>query len=54
MGVADRYWTPITPQEAERVLGRPVEIVSGHLRWLFAVASPRWAARLSSCAGSTG
>jgi Ser/Thr protein kinase RdoA (MazF antagonist) len=42
MGVADRYWTPITPQEAERVLGRPVEIVSGHLRWLFAVARCRW------------
>jgi Ser/Thr protein kinase RdoA (MazF antagonist) len=42
MGVADRYWTPITPAEAERVLGRPVEIVSGHLRWLFAVARCRW------------
>jgi Ser/Thr protein kinase RdoA (MazF antagonist) len=42
MGVTDRYWSPLTPQEAERVLGRPVEIVSGHLRWLFAVARCRW------------
>ena len=42
MGVTDRYWRPIEPGEAERVLGRPVEIVSAHLRWLFAVAHCRW------------
>src|SRR4051794_36010285 len=42
MGVADRYWGPIEPGEAAAVLGRPAEIVSAHLRWLFAVARCRW------------
>ena len=42
MGVTDRYWDPIEPAEAAAVLGRPVEIVSQHLRWLFAVAHCRW------------
>ncbi len=42
MAITDRYWRPIEPAEAERVLGRPVEIVSAHLRWLFAVARCRW------------
>jgi Ser/Thr protein kinase RdoA (MazF antagonist) len=42
MGVTDRHWTPITPAEAQRALGRPVEMVSAHLRWLFAVARCRW------------
>ena len=42
MGVADRYWGPIDPAEAAAVLGRPVEIVAQHLRWLFAVARCRW------------
>jgi len=40
--VTDRYWRPIEPGEAERVFGRPVEIVKAHLRWLFAVAHCRW------------
>jgi Ser/Thr protein kinase RdoA (MazF antagonist) len=38
MGLEDRYFGPITPDEAAQVCGRPVEIVSAHLRWLFAVA----------------
>jgi Ser/Thr protein kinase RdoA (MazF antagonist) len=38
MGLDDRYFGPITPAEAAQVCGRPVEIVSAHLRWLFAVA----------------
>jgi Ser/Thr protein kinase RdoA (MazF antagonist) len=38
MGLEDRYFGPITPAEATQVCGRPVEIVSAHLRWLFAVA----------------
>jgi Ser/Thr protein kinase RdoA (MazF antagonist) len=38
MGLEDRYFGPISPAEAARVCGRPVEIVSAHLRWLFAVA----------------
>jgi Ser/Thr protein kinase RdoA (MazF antagonist) len=42
VGVTDRYWGPIEPGEAAAVLGRPVEIVSQHLRWLFAVARCRW------------
>ena len=42
MGVTDRYWGPIEPSEAAAVLGRPVEIVAQHLRWLFAVARCRW------------
>jgi Ser/Thr protein kinase RdoA (MazF antagonist) len=42
VGITDRYWAPITPAEAEAVLGRPVEIRSAHLRWLFAVARCRW------------
>jgi Ser/Thr protein kinase RdoA (MazF antagonist) len=42
MGIADRYWGPIEPEQAAAVLGRPVEIVSQHLRWLFAVANCRW------------
>jgi Ser/Thr protein kinase RdoA (MazF antagonist) len=42
VGISDRYWGPIEPGEAARVLGRPVEIVSQHLRWLFAVAHCRW------------
>ena len=42
MGVSDRHWGPIEPAEAAAVLGRPVEIVSQHLRWLFAVARCRW------------
>jgi Ser/Thr protein kinase RdoA (MazF antagonist) len=42
VGVTDRYWRPIEPAEAERVFGRPVEIVAAHLRWLFAVAHCRW------------
>lgn len=40
--MTDRYWGPIEPAEAAEVLGRPVEIVSQHLRWLFAVAHCRW------------
>jgi Ser/Thr protein kinase RdoA (MazF antagonist) len=42
VGVTDRYWGPIEPAEAAAVAGRPVEIVSQHLRWLFAVAICRW------------
>jgi Ser/Thr protein kinase RdoA (MazF antagonist) len=42
VGVTDRYWGPIEPSEAAAVLGRPVEIVAQHLRWLFAVAHCRW------------
>jgi Ser/Thr protein kinase RdoA (MazF antagonist) len=42
VGVTDRYWGPIEPGEAEAVIGRPVEIVAQHLRWLFAVAHCRW------------
>jgi Ser/Thr protein kinase RdoA (MazF antagonist) len=42
VGVTDRYWGPIEPAEAAAVLGRPVEIVAQHLRWLFAVAHCRW------------
>ncbi|HEY0389629.1 MAG TPA: phosphotransferase [Gaiellales bacterium] len=42
MGVTDRYWGPIEPSEASAVIGRPVEIVAQHLRWLFAVAHCRW------------
>jgi Ser/Thr protein kinase RdoA (MazF antagonist) len=42
MGVSDRHWGPIEPAEAAAVLGRPVEIVSQHLRWLFAVARCRF------------
>ena len=42
MGVSDRYWGPIEPAEAAAVAGRPGEIVSQHLRWLFAVAVCRW------------
>src|SRR5690349_17671690 len=42
VGVTDRYWGPIEPSEAAAVLGRPVEIVAQHLRWLFAVARCRW------------
>ena len=42
MGVSDRHWGPIQPAEAAAVLGRPVEIVSQHLRWLFAVARCRF------------
>jgi Ser/Thr protein kinase RdoA (MazF antagonist) len=42
VGITDRYWGPIEPGEAARVLGRPVEIVTQHLRWLFAVAHCRW------------
>ncbi len=42
MAVTDRYWGPVDPAEAAAVLGRPVEIVSQHLRWLFAVARCRW------------
>jgi len=38
MGLEDRYFGPITPAEAAQVCGRPVEIASAHLRWLFAVA----------------
>jgi hypothetical protein len=38
VAVTDRYWGPVEPAEAAAVLGRPVEIVSQHLRWLFAVA----------------
>jgi len=38
MGLEDRHFGPITPAEAQHVCGRPVEIVSAHLRWLFAVA----------------
>ncbi|MGZ4482234.1 MAG: phosphotransferase [Gaiellales bacterium] len=45
MGIADRHWGPIEPGEAAAVLGEPVEIVSQHLRWLFAVARCRTAAR---------
>ncbi len=42
MGISDRHWGPIEPAEAAAVLGRPVEIVSQHLRWLFAVARCRF------------
>jgi Ser/Thr protein kinase RdoA (MazF antagonist) len=42
MGVSDRHWGPIEPAEAAAVLGHPVEIVSQHLRWLFAVARCRF------------
>jgi len=42
VAVTDRYWGPVEPAEAAAVLGRPVEIVSQHLRWLFAVARCRW------------
>ena len=42
MAITDRYWGPIEPAEAGAVLGRPVEIVAQHLRWLFAVAHCRW------------
>jgi Ser/Thr protein kinase RdoA (MazF antagonist) len=41
VGIADRHWGPIEPGEAAAVLGEPVEIVSQHLRWLFAVARCR-------------
>ncbi len=42
MGISDRHWGPIEPAEAAAVLGHPVEIVSQHLRWLFAVARCRF------------
>jgi Ser/Thr protein kinase RdoA (MazF antagonist) len=42
VAITDRYWGPIEPAEAAAVLGRPVEIVAQHLRWLFAVAHCRW------------
>jgi Ser/Thr protein kinase RdoA (MazF antagonist) len=42
MAISDRHWGPIEPGEAAAVLGRPVEIVSQHLRWLFAVARCRF------------
>ena len=42
VAITDRYWGPIEPAEAAAVLGRPVEIVAQHLRWLFAVARCRW------------
>jgi Ser/Thr protein kinase RdoA (MazF antagonist) len=41
VAISDRFWQPITPGEAAQVLGEPAEIVSAHLRWLFAVARCR-------------
>src|SRR4051794_16479474 len=41
MGLADRYWDPITDAEAQAVLGAGAEIVARHRRWLFAVARCR-------------
>ena len=41
MGLADRYWDPITDAEARAVLGAGAEVVARHRRWLFAVARCR-------------
>jgi len=41
MGIADRYWEPITPWEARGVLGPETEVLTRHRRWLFAVACCR-------------
>jgi Ser/Thr protein kinase RdoA (MazF antagonist) len=41
MGIADRYWEPITRAEARVVLGPETELVTRHRRWLFAVARCR-------------
>jgi Ser/Thr protein kinase RdoA (MazF antagonist) len=41
VGLADRYWDPITDAEAQAVLGAGTEVVARHRRWLFAVARCR-------------
>jgi len=41
VGIADRYWEPITRAEARVVLGPETELVARHRRWLFAVARCR-------------
>ncbi len=41
MGLADRYWDPISDAEVEAVLGAGAVAVARHRRWLFAVARCR-------------
>ena len=41
MGLDDRHWEHITPEEAEGVLGPGTEVLRRHRRWLFAVARCR-------------
>jgi Ser/Thr protein kinase RdoA (MazF antagonist) len=41
MGLADRYWDPISDAEVEAVLGEGAVAVARHRRWLFAVARCR-------------
>jgi Ser/Thr protein kinase RdoA (MazF antagonist) len=41
MGLADRYWDPISDAEVEAVLGVGATAVARHRRWLFAVARCR-------------
>jgi Ser/Thr protein kinase RdoA (MazF antagonist) len=41
VGLADRYWEPISDAEASDVLGIGTEVVARHRRWLFAVARCR-------------
>ncbi len=41
MGIADRYWEPITRPEARGVLGPETDLLTRHRRWLFAVARCR-------------
>src|SRR6185437_5334652 len=41
VGIAARYWEPITRAEARVVLGPETELVTRHRRWLFAVARCR-------------
>jgi Ser/Thr protein kinase RdoA (MazF antagonist) len=41
MGLADRYWDPISDAEVEAVLGEGAVAVVRHRRWLFAVARCR-------------
>jgi Ser/Thr protein kinase RdoA (MazF antagonist) len=41
MGLADRYWDPISDAEVEAVLGSEAVAVARHRRWLFAVARCR-------------
>ena len=41
MGIADRYWEPITDAESRAVVGADAQVVARHRRWLFAVARCR-------------
>jgi Ser/Thr protein kinase RdoA (MazF antagonist) len=44
VGIADRYWEPISDAEADAVVGPGARVVARHRRWLFAVARCRTAA----------